>query len=340
MNCFSDISKLIKIDAETKGIFIGKNFVIDGFGKRSVRVVTHAHADHVVGLNKSIMYSKYIVSSPPTHDLIIELGYVSNDLKTIYRSKSILLNYYEKRDFGDEILEFYPVEHIIGSVQVRIVVDNYSIGYTSDFKLTKNTYIMKDLDVLIIEATYGDPSWRRPFKNDVFDYGVDIVLEGLRKYGKIVIYGYHGKLQEFMKIMREKGVDTPFLMNSKIFSITKIAEKYGWNIGNYYCLGSYRNSFDKYVFFEHMSRAKYRKIDGSVLNIVLSGRESREPVRKIDEYTWLVALSDHADFDELVEYVESSQPKLVVIDNSRNGYPHSLARELEKRGWRTIVIPP
>ncbi|MEM4532576.1 MAG: hypothetical protein QXU89_02825 [Desulfurococcaceae archaeon] len=76
------------------------------------------------------------------------------------------------------------------------------------------------------------------------------------------------------------------------------------------------------------------------MNFVLTGREFEEPVRKIDEYTWLIALSDHADFDELINYVEISQPKLVIIDNSRDGYPYSLARELEKRGWKAIVMPP
>lgn len=337
---FSNIIGLISIDAETKGVFIGRNFVIDGFGKRIVRIITHAHADHVIGLNKSIRYSKYIVASPPTYELVVELGYVSSDLKTTYKSKSILLNYHERREFGSEIIEFYPADHIIGSVQVRVVLDNLSIGYTGDFKLTENTHIMRDLDILIIEATYGDPSWRRPFKNDLFDYAIDIVVDGLRKYRKIVVYGYYGKLQEFMKIMRERGVDTPFLMNSKVYSITKIAEKYGWKIGNYYCLHNYSIDSDKYIVFEHMSRARYRRLNGSALNIVLSGRETREPVRKIDEYTWLVALSDHADFDELIEYVELSQPKLVVVDNSRDGYPHSLARELRRRGWETIVMPP
>lgn len=340
MNNYSDIGKLLYIDPSTRGIFIGRNYVIDGFGERTIRVVTHAHADHVTGLDKSIISSRYIIASPPTHDLIIELGYVNNSLKPIYRSKSIMLDCFIKRSFDNEIIEFYPADHIIGSVQVKITIDNFVIGYTGDFKLTEKTYVMRDLDILIIEATYGDPNWRRPFKKDVFDYAVDIVKDGLRRFRKIIVYGYYGKLQEFMQIMRERGVDIPFLMNNRVYSITKIAEKYGWRIGNYYCAAINSTSFDKYIFFEHMSRARYRKIDGSALNIVLSGREYREPVKKIDEYTWLVALSDHADFDELVQYVELSQPRLVIVDNSREGYPYSLARELEKRGWKTQVLPP
>lgn len=336
----SNVNKLVYIDPTTKGIHIGKNFVVDGFGERSIRIVTHAHADHVIGLEKNIVYSKYIIASPPTHDLILELGYVSNSLKPIYKLKKISLNHYEIRVFDNEAVEFYPADHIIGSVQVKVTIDSYTIGYTGDFKLTNNTHVMKDLDILIIESTYGDPGLRRPFKNDVLDYAVDIVLEGLRKFRKVFVYGYHGKLQEFMKILRERGVDTPFLMNNRVFSITKIAEKYGWRIGNYYCLSNGSIEYDRYVFFEHMSKARSRKINGSVLNIVLSGREYREPVRKIDEYTWLIALSDHADFDELVQYVELSQPKLVIIDNSREGYSYSLSRELEKRGWKTKVLPP
>uniref|UniRef100_A0A7C4D7U7 Exonuclease n=1 Tax=Staphylothermus marinus TaxID=2280 RepID=A0A7C4D7U7_STAMA len=340
LSSMNDICNLVNIDSDSKAILIGRNFEVDGFCKRNIRIITHAHADHVIGLNKSIMYSKHIVSTPATYELVSELGYVNNSLKPVYRTKSILLDYFNRIDFDGEILEFYPVEHIIGSTQVRVLTDNYVIGYTSDFKLTKNTFIMKDLDVLIIEATYGDPVWRRPFKNDVIEYAIDILNEGLKKYGRVVVYGYYGKLQEFMKIIRDRGIDTPFLMNDKIYSITRIVEKYGWRIGNFYRLTFNTKYFDKYIVFEHMNKAKYRRIEGSVMNFVLTGREFEEPVRKIDEYTWLIALSDHADFDELINYVEISQPKLVIIDNSRDGYPYSLARELEKRGWKAIVMPP
>ncbi len=332
----------VSIRGDTSAIVIG-SFSIDGFAEKPYRIITHAHSDHVVGIKDSLLYSRYIIATPATHDLLLELGYIRGTrYRNLYRTKRYDLDYNTRVLFDDEKLVFYPTTHILGSAQVLIEYNGYRIGYTSDFKLGKHTVIMKDLDILVIEATYGNPLYRRVFKNDVIDLLIDIVYEGLYQYGRVKIYGYYGKLQEIMRILREKGVEEPFIMNKKIYNITRIAEKYGWNIKNYYCNecnGSNVRVGEKHILFEHMVKAKYRRLDGSVLNIVLSGHEYREPVRKVDEYTWLVAFSDHADFDELLRYVEESHPRIIIVDGSREGYPYIFAKELRKRGWKAYVMP-
>ncbi len=337
------IGEVVDIDGKTKAILVGREITIDGFSKRRIRIVTHAHYDHVGGLSDSIMFSEYIIATPATHDLLVELGYVRKNQYSSYLRKRLSLEYYDEREFYGHSIELLPVTHILGSAQVRIVYDGLVIGYTSDFKMGEHTDIIKEPDILVIEATYGCPACRRPFKNDVIDLILDIIHDGLKRYGRVNIYSYYGKLQEIMRILRERGVEEPFVMNKKIYSITGIAEKYGWRIGNYYRLGTREareiiNS-QRYILFEHMVKAKYRRLDGSTLNIILSGHEHEEPVRKIDEYTWLAAFSDHADFDELLEYVEKSSPKIVVVDGSREGYPYTFMKELRKRGWNAVVLP-
>lgn len=333
---------LVSIDAKTKAILLGRNIAIDGFAPRPIRVITHIHADHILGLRESILNSKYIVATPITHDLLEVLNKIPNGLLGLYRRKAVRLNYGQRYKHDTEELTLLKSTHIIGSAQVLVESNGYRLGYTGDFKLSKETVIMKDLDVLVIEATYGHPEIRRVFKNDIEDLVIDIVVEGLKRYGRVVIYGYYGKLQEIMLILRKRGISEPFIMNERIYAVTRVAEKYGWKIGNYYKRGAGNacGTTEKYcIFFEHMSKAKYRRLNGTVLNIVLTGHEYNEPVRKVDEYTWVVSFSDHADFDELVEYVEKSQPKLVVIDGSREGYPHTFAKELKKRGWNAVVLP-
>jgi putative mRNA 3-end processing factor len=54
-----------------------------------------------------------------------------------------------------------------------------------------------------------------------------------------------------------------------------------------------------------------------------------------------LALSDHSDFNGLLQYVEESKPKLVVTDNSRVGDAEALAREIQKRlGIKAVALPP
>ena len=50
-------------------ILLGKNFVCDAFAKRPVRIVTHAHADHMWGLGESLLHSK-VITTPLTKELL------------------------------------------------------------------------------------------------------------------------------------------------------------------------------------------------------------------------------------------------------------------------------
>lgn len=334
------------IDIKPSGaILVGRHITIDGFERRPIHVITHAHADHLGGINESVKYVDRIIMTPATMDLILEFGYIlsTNGLKMLFRKKSMPLRYYEEIEYNGEKIKLLPAEHIIGAAQVIVETNNTVIGYTGDFKLGGNTEVIREPDVLIMETTYGDPQYRRPFKGDVEPLLIDIVEEGLSRYKGVVIYGYHGKLQEAMTIIRRAGITAPFIMPHRIKRITDIAVKHGLSIDNYYDTRSRRAKEilreGYYVFFDHMMRAKMRRLDGTVYNVVLSGWEFSQPVRKIDEYTWLVALSDHADFDELIYYVEESRPKLVVLDGSRQGSPIPLLNELRRRGWRTIIMP-
>ncbi len=340
----AQLSSLLKyVDVLDSGaVLLGRVYEVDGFGKRLVRVITHAHYDHIVGLNESIIHASAIVATQATIDLLLELGYVRGKYRTIFKNKAVPLPYNRDVEFMNERIRLVPSRHIIGACQVLVETNNYRIGYTGDFKLGDGTEIMSDLDVLVIESTYGDPRYRRPFKDDIEELFVDQVLDLLRK-GPVIIYGYHGKLQEAMRILRKYGITEPFIMPERIYRVTRIAEKHGYNIGEYYSLrtnkGYMIKNSGRYIMFQHMSRAKYRRLNGEQYHIILSGWEFNDPIKKLDPYSWLVALSDHADFDELVEYVEQAKPRLVVVEAGRQGEPYKLAAELRRKGFRTIVLP-
>ena len=75
--------------------------------------------------------------------------------------------------------------------------------------------------------------------------------------------------------------------------------------------------------------------------IMVSGWEFAEPCRQIGEKEYVIALSDHSDFEELIDYVRRCRPKLVITDNYRIGYAKVLAKEIKRRlGIRAIAAPP
>jgi predicted metal-dependent RNase len=54
----------------------------------------------------------------------------------------------------------------------------------------------------------------------------------------------------------------------------------------------------------------------------------------------LIALSDHSDFDGLIEYVRRSKPKRVVTDNYRVSHGVALAGEIRRRlGIPAVAMP-
>ncbi|HID05959.1 MAG TPA: hypothetical protein EYP10_02305 [Armatimonadetes bacterium] len=201
---------------------------------------------------------------------------------------------------------------------------------------------MKGLDVLVIESTYGRPEWSRPFEEDVERVLVDLVKEGLAE-GSVAVYGYYGKLQEAMEILRAGGVSAPFVMPWKVYAVTRAAVRHGLKVTGYYLEGSDEArravSQDHYVYFAHLSRFGEGR-GRHALSVVLSGWEFREPARRVDARTWLVALSDHADFRQLVEYVSRAKPGVVVVDSYRNGAAGELASFVrEYLGIEAYVAP-
>jgi putative mRNA 3-end processing factor len=86
---------------------------------------------------------------------------------------------------------------------------------------------------------------------------------------------------------------------------------------------------DSVVAFCHMNSRRYKGKDA--FRILVSGWEFSSPRRQIGDNEHIVALSDHSDFQGLLQYVEESKPKLVITDNYRNGAAKTLAKQIEKK---------
>lgn len=322
-------------------ILLGRYFTVDGFSNRPIRVITHAHSDHLCGLEESIKHSSRVIASSITLDLVEALGYVKQELAPLLRLKGQALNYHEAFVANEETCTLLKVDHIPGASQVLVKLKDrgISLGYTGDFKLTDKTEILENPNVLVIEATYSDPTFVRNYKSTVPQILADLVSEGLSKYKRVYIYAYHGKIQEAMSILRENDIGVPFVLPDKVYRATKLLEcKYGYKYGEYFKERSPVKS-DRLVFFKHFNTARFRRLDNNALYIVLTGRFTNEPFKKIDDYTYVISLSDHADFADLVEYVKLANPELVIIDSSRADNTEGLRSHLLSKGYCALSLP-
>jgi putative mRNA 3-end processing factor len=310
-------------------VLLGKHVSCDAHEKtRPLRVVTHAHADHMNGLHQSLKQCDTVVMTPATKDLIDAL----KGRHFLRKGNVKAIEYDRPLTYDDEQLTLHKADHILGSAQVLVEdPEGTRILYTSDFRLEHTPVI--ESDIMVIEATYGSPWHTRKFGSEVRSKLVSIVEEGLRR-GPVYVFGYHGKLQEVMQILHEAGLKTPFLMPERIRQLSKIHQKHGVRICRplFLTKQSVQSTLQRdtqYVAFYHMNR--WKKIAEDKFRVRVSGWEFHSPCRRTGENDYVVALSDHSDCHGLLEYVRRSKPKLVITDNYRAGNAEALAKQITKR---------
>jgi len=329
----------MKADVTPRGaVLLGKHVACDAFDKSMpIRVVTHAHADHMTGLRQSLRACEKVLMTKATKDLIDVLrgplflmgGYVET------------LDYGKTLQYGEEQITFFRADHILGAAQVLVEdAEGTRIVFTGDFRIDETPVL--DADVLVMEATYGSPSCKRSFRRDVRNLLVSLVEEGL-KHGTVYVFGYHGKLQEVMQILHKAKVKAPFVVPERVFHVSKVCERHGMRLGRL-ILSREREAKElletnsPYIGFYHMVSGS--KVGSGNLRIYVSGWEFNSASRKISEKKYVVALSDHSDFNGLVEYVRRSKPKLVITDNFRVGHAETLAKQIRKRfGISAMALP-
>jgi putative mRNA 3-end processing factor len=311
-------------------VLLGKNVACDAYDEaRPIRVVTHAHADHMVGLGKSLKNCEVTIMTPATRDMIDAL----KGPRWLARGTVKTLDYGEPVTYEDETLTLHYADHILGTAQALVEdKEQTRILYTSDFRYSRTPLV--EADILVMEATYGDPVRVRPFSMMVEGMLVSLVEQGLNR-GPVYVFGYHGKLQKMMRILYEAKIKTPFIVPEKIHRVSKVCERHGMKLGKQLLpfedeeAQSMLNQNEACVVFYHSYSRK--RVEGEALQIHASGWEFRKPCRRVGANKYVVALSDHSDFNELLEYVERCNPRMVITDKHRSEAANIFAKEIEKR---------
>ncbi len=331
--------KQVSIDP-TGAIVVADLLSVDGHHSGVIaRATTHIHQDHIRGLKRSIRETAMHIASPLTHDLLSAYGH------HVPYYRRVDASYGTKISIEGLYVKLLPANHVPGAAEVYIETNNgTSILYTGDFKLP-GTEIVEGVDVLVIDATYGMPEWRRPWQQEMEYILPDLIDESLSK-SPVHIYAYNGKIEEVVLLLRRMNVTAPIVVDKKRFKGLKTLERHGYKIGDVFYSSS-REALevkkDKwYIEFHGFYEWRRRNINGSkAIHMLLTGWEFRAP------YTWLtsreivVSFSDHADFTQLVDYVLETKPKLVITDASRGGTAARVFSEYlrQRYGIRAYAYP-
>lgn len=291
---------------------------LDPADARPFAFVSHAHADHIA------RHAEVIASAGTARLMQARLG-GERHIHT--------LNFGQRKDFGNFSITLLPAGHIFGSAQSLVESEAGSLLYTGDFKLRPGLSAerteWRQADTLIMETTYGLPRYRMPPTEEVMASMVSFCQDTLNDGAVPVLLGYSlGKAQEILCALLQAGL-TPMLHGS-VYQMTEIYRDLRPDFPTGYVRYKAGETAGKVLVCPPsasrslmVTRIKNRRV------AVLTGW-ALDP-GAIFRYQCDAAfpLTDHADYPDLLRYVELVQPKRVL---TLHGFAAAFARDLRERG--------
>ena len=221
-------------------------------------VISHAHLDHV-GLVPYLVKMGYqgpIYCTPPTRDIMAlsQIDFIKimrsegkdpiygiEDIKNMVK-QTICLPYNMVSDITPDVrITFYNAGHIIGSAMVHIHIGNglHNLVYGADMKFGKSALLdpavceFPRVETLMLESTYGGKDNIIPPRKEVETQLHDIILNTLKRGGKVLVpvLGV-GRAQEIMIMIEEMyrnselPADVQVFVDGSVWDITAIHTAY------------------------------------------------------------------------------------------------------------------
>jgi Cft2 family RNA processing exonuclease len=310
-----------------RGIHLpGPQLWMDPHHARPVALVSHAHADHV-------QRHDHVITSVPTAAMM--------RLRGVTRCRFRTLQYGAQTPLGAANVTLYPAGHILGSAQVLVEWDGMRLLYSGDFKLrpgySAEPVEVPKADVVIMETTFGKPRYRFPETESVVADIRAFCRKTLDDGCTPVLFCYSlGKGQEVLACL--EGVDHPVYLHATHWEMAALYRDFGVKLpefrkfqpgqkldGVLLCASGSRRA----GWFSNLTNVRTAYISGWALDRSACWRFGTDAA---------FPLSDHADYDDLHEYVRLTEAKTVY---TMHGFAEEFAGDLRKQGlWAEPLCEP
>ncbi|HSE83590.1 MAG TPA: MBL fold metallo-hydrolase [Thermodesulfobacteriota bacterium] len=235
---------------------------------------------------------------------------------------------------GKAQIELIPAGYVLGSSQIVVEIDGEKIIYTGDFKLrrteTAEPAEVRRSDILIMKCIYGLPKYVLPPSESVIDSIVAFVDESLSSgITPVLLVDALGKAQDVVKILGDMGYK--FSLHRLIYKAIKVYEEFGISFSNYESFRPRELEGRILLIPPYLRGAELiERIEKKRIGVVTGWALDKAFVKSVFRADEGFPLSNHADYNELLQLVEITKPKIVYLIH---GFSTEFARTLLKRGF-------
>jgi len=292
--------------------------------------VSHAHSDHTAAHAR-------VLFSPPTQKLMRARvgGERAEHVLEFGRS-------YTAKEAGlgdlDARITLLPAGHILGSAMIHIESGGASLLYTGDFKLraglSAEPCAPRAADLLIMETTYGRPAYAFPPTAEILERIIRFCVEALDHDETPVLLGYSlGKAQEILSGLAGAGL--PIALGEPVAKLTAVYEALGRSFPPHEVLDLERAGGKVVLAPPGMGVSRLRRHLGACRIAVLTGWAVDPGCRFRYQADAAFPLSDHADFPDLVAFVQKVRPRSVF---TLHGFAADFAAHLRALGFAARAL--
>lgn len=343
--------------------------------------LSHAHLDHTGALPlfnhkgmKCPIYctqmTKQLAKLLLEDSLKIEIikdersGYTKENIRNVLGLMQIA-QYDRWREFKDGRFKLLYSGHIPGSSSIIIEYKGKRILYTGDINLTETQLLspltyhnnLKDIDVVLVESTYGDED--HPPREKVEKEFVDELKDILKNGGKAIIPAFAvGRAQEIIMLLHKENLNVPIYLDGMSKKVSNIILSKPNSIKDY---DEFKEAMNNVKFVTSKSRKEVSEKRGifvttsgmitggpvieylkhcykdSRCGVLLTGYQSEDSggrmlleegkvdldgdIVQFQGFVKKYDFSGHADQSQLIEFINKINPKNVFI---QHGDPDSV----------------
>ena len=296
---------------------------LDPWERKPFAFVSHAHSDHIA------RHSETILSGPTARLMRARLAGKRDER---------VMEFGVTEEVRGMRVTLIPAGHIFGSAQFHLEEDGESLLYTGDFKLKPGLSAerteWREADTLIMETTFGLPKYRFPATEEVLGEMVRFCAACLADDYTPVLLGYSlGKAQEILCAVARAGMTA--MLHETVFKMTEIYRELQPGFPCGYVKYDPAEIAGK-VLVCPPSASRSTMLTGiRKRTAVLTGWAAEPGSKYRHGCDAAFPLSDHADYEDLLRYVELVKPKRVL---TLHGFASDFAADLRRRGLEAWAL--